>query len=122
MIGRMFGNAGNVEVEDLVKDFGQLLSEGEQVQIGFKLARDTFIFTDRRMILVDVQGITGKKKEYLSIPYDKITMFSVESAGHFDRDAELKLWIGSNPKPLEKTFNKSVDIYAVQQVIAAKSK
>ena len=46
--------------------------------------------------------MTGRKKEYLSIPYSKITMYSVETTGTFDLDAELKLWIGSNSQPMEK--------------------
>ena len=122
MFDRLLGNAGVLSIEDMVNDFAQLLAEDEEFQIGFKVMRDTFLFTDRRLVLVDVQGMTGRKKEFLSIPYDKITMYSVESAGFLDRDADFKLWVGSNPNPIEKKFNKSVDIYAVQQVLAAKSK
>lgn len=117
MFGRLIGNAGVVSHEALQRDFGKLLAENEQVQAGFKVIRDTWIFTDRRLILVDVQGMTGRKKEYLSIPYGKITMYSVETTGAFDLDAELKLWIGSNPQPIEKKFNKSVDVYAVQGLL-----
>ena len=118
MFGRLLGNAGAVSVERLEKDFGKLLGEGEAIHAGFKVFRDTWIFTVNRLILVDVQGMTGRKKEYLSIPYGKITMFSVETTGTFDLDAELKIWIGSNPQPIEKKFNKSVDIYAVQGLLA----
>jgi hypothetical protein len=122
MFDRLLGNAGVMSIEDMEKDFGQLLAEDGEFQIGFKVMRDTFLFTDRRLVLVDVQGMTGRKKEFLSIPYDKITMYSVESAGFLDRDEDFKLWVGSNPNPIERKFNKSVDIYAVQQVLAAKSK
>lgn len=122
MFDRLLGNAGVISTEDMDKEYGQLLAEDEEFQIGFKVMRDTFLFTDRRLVLVDVQGMTGRKKEFLSIPYDKVTMYSVESAGFLDRDADFKLWVGSNPEPIEKKFNKSVDIYAVQQVLAAKSK
>ncbi len=118
MFGRLLGNAGAVSVDNLQRDFGILLGEGEAIHAGFKVFRDTWIFTAKRLILVDVQGMTGRKKEYLSIPYGKITMFSVETTGTFDLDAELKLWIGSNPQPIEKKFNKSVDIYAVQGLLA----
>jgi len=117
MLGRLIGNAGAVSSERIQRDFGRLLADDEQVYAGFKVIRDTWIFTDRGLILVDVQGMTGRKKEYLSIPYGKITMYSVETTGAFDLDAELKLWIGSNPQPIEKKFNKSVDVYAVQGLL-----
>lgn len=117
MFGRLLGNAGAIDSENLQRDFGRLLADDENVYAGFKVIRDTWIFTDRRLILVDVQGMTGRKKEYLSIPYGKITMYSVETTGTFDLDAELKLWIGSNPQPIEKKFNRSVDVYAVQGLL-----
>ncbi|PPT04994.1 hypothetical protein CKA32_005598 [Geitlerinema sp. FC II] len=68
--------------------------------------------------MVDIQGLTGRKIEYLSIPYSKITRFSIETVGNFDLDAELKLWIGSDPVPIEKKFNKKVDIYDLQYILA----
>ena len=117
MLGRLLGNAGAVSSENLQREYGKLLAEGEGIHAGFKVIRDTWIFTDRRLILVDVQGMTGRKREYLSIPYSKITMYSVETTGAFDLDAELKLWIGSNTQPIEKKFNKSVDVYAVQGLL-----
>ena len=118
MFGRLLGNAGAVGVESLQRDYGKLLGDGEAIHAGFKVFRDTWIFTSSRLILIDVQGMTGRKKEYLSIPYGKITMFSVETTGTFDLDAELKLWIGSHTQPIEKKFNKSVDVYAVQGLLA----
>ena len=119
MFSRLIGNAGVIDEETVRSDFGILITDDEEIQIGFKVIRDSFIFTDKRLIIVDVQGVTGRKKEFLSIPYDKITMYSIETAGRFDLDAELKLWIGSDTKPLEKQFNKSVNIYELQSVLAA---
>jgi hypothetical protein len=65
-----------------------------------------------------VQGMTGRKIEYLSIPYNKITKFSIETAGRFDLDAELKIWVGSDTIPIQKKFNKKVNIYDLQKVLA----
>ena len=59
----------------------------------YGLARDVFIFTNMRLILVDKQGFSGKKVEYQSIPYKSIERFAVETAGTFDLDAELKIWV-----------------------------
>jgi hypothetical protein len=114
----LLGNAGVVDPQKLANDYGRLLAEGESIDVGFTVLRDTFIFTTKRLILVDIQGITGKKIEYLSVPYSKITKYSIETAGTFDLDAELKIWVGSDPVPVSKKFNKSVNIYDLQQVLA----
>ncbi|MGO4772373.1 PH domain-containing protein [Flavobacterium sp. W22_SRS_FK3] len=115
----ILGNAGSVSQEDLLKKYGQLLTDNEDIEMGFKLIRDTFIFTNKRLILVDVQGITGSKTEYKSISYKSITRFSVETAGTFELDAELKIWVSSEQQPsIVKQFNKSVNVYEVQKVLA----
>ena len=77
------------------------------------------MFTNRRLVLVDKQGLTGSKVEYHSIPYRSITHFSVETAGHFDLEAELKIWISGVPTPIQKQFNKRLSIYEVQTVLAS---
>ncbi len=64
MLGRLLGNDGVLSSEGIQRDFGRLLADDEHVCAGFKVIRDTWIFTDRRLILVDAQGMTGRKKEY----------------------------------------------------------
>ena len=119
LLSTLFGNASQVDVDKIIKDYEAILFEGESVECAFILVRDVYIFTTKRLILVDKQGITGRKVEYLSIPYKSITRFSVETAGHFDLDAELKIWISSATEPtIEKTFNKSANIYQVQKILA----
>lgn len=71
---------------------GDLLIEDENLFATFKGIRDMVIFSNRRVISVNVQGLTGKKKDYTSLPYSKIQAYSVESAGTFDRDTELELY------------------------------
>jgi hypothetical protein len=101
------------------KEYGKLLIEGESIELGFKLIRDTFIFTTKRLILVEKQGITGSKIEYKSIIYKSISRFSIETAGTFDLEAELKIWVSSETNPsIVKQFNKSVNVYDVQNVLA----
>jgi hypothetical protein len=119
LFSAILGNAGSVNLDELSKKYGQLLIDGEEIELGFKLIRDTFIFTNKRLILVDVQGLTGSKTEYKSINYKSITRFSIETAGTFDLDAELKIWISSETMPsIKKQFNKSVNVYDVQKVLA----
>lgn len=114
----LLGNASNYSAEQAEKEYGHVLAKGESISVAYKLVRDMFIFTPLRLILVDVQGVTGKKIEVRSIPYKSITSFAVETAGHLDLDAELKIWISGETGPIEKKFNKAVNIYEVQSVLA----
>jgi hypothetical protein len=115
----LLGNAGAVSRDELKKQYEKLLIEGEIIELGFKLIRDTFIFTNKRLILIDKQGITGSKVEYQSVSYKSITRFSVETAGTFELDAELKIWVSSEQEPsIRKQFNKSVNVYDVHKVLA----
>lgn len=119
LFSALMGNAGAVSSEELKRNFGQLLIANEEVELGFKLLRDTFIFTNKRLIIIDIQGLTGSKTEYLSVAYKSISRFSVETAGTFDLEAELKIWISSETHPsIKKKFNKSVNVYEVQNVLA----
>ena len=121
LINKLMGNASEVSTEKLNEKYARLLVEDEQVELGFKLLRDTFMFTNRRLILIDVQGLTGSKVEYKSLPYKNISRFSLETAGTFDLDAELKIWISSEDTPsVSKKFNKSIDVYEVQKYLAGK--
>jgi Bacterial PH domain len=108
----------SAETKKLYTEYGQLLADGEIIETAFTVLRDVFLFTNKRLILVEVQGISGKQIEYLSVPYSRIAKFSVLSGGSFDLNAELKLWVGSDTIPLEKKFNKDVNIYEVQKVLA----
>ncbi|MCL5245396.1 PH domain-containing protein [Cellulophaga sp. 20_2_10] len=121
IFNKLLGNASEVSVEKLNEKYRRLLIDGEQVELGFKLVRDTFMFTNKRLILIDVQGITGSKAEYKSMPYKSISRFSLETAGTFDLDAELKIWISSENLPsVSKKFNKSIDVYEVQKYLGSK--
>ena len=117
LMSGLIGNAEKMDVEQAQQDYGRLLGEGEQIRAAYLLIRDAFVFTNRRLLLVDKQGMTGKKIEYHSIPYRSITHFSVETAGNFDLDAELKIWLSGTPEPVQKQFGKGVDIYEVQAIL-----
>ncbi|NKI27606.1 PH domain-containing protein [Arenibacter sp. 6A1] len=121
LLNKLIGNASEVSIESLNEQYGRLLIENEKIELGFKLLRDTFMFTNKRLILIDVQGITGSKVEYKSISYKSISRFSLESAGSLDLDAELKLWISSESTPsVSKKFDKTIDVYEVQKYLAEK--
>ena len=118
ILSGLMGNASEVDVATLQTEFAQVLTEGERIEKAFQLIRDMFVFTDKRLIFVNRQGLSGSKVEYQSIPYRSITRFSIETAGTFDLDAELKIWLTGNPAPVQLQFNKKLSIYAVQSVLA----
>lgn len=121
LFNKLLGNASEVSTEKLSEKYGRLLIDTEQIELGFTLFRDVFMFTNKRLILVDIQGITGSKVEYKSMPYKSISRFSLETSGTFDLDAELKIWISSEDLPsVSKKFNKSINVYEVQKYLAAK--
>ena len=118
LLDGLLGNASEVDASKLQTEFAQVLAPGERIEKAYQLIRDTFVFTDKRLIFVNRQGMTGKKVEYQSIPYRSITRFSIETGGTFDLDAELKIWLTGNPAPIQLQFNKKLSIYAVQSVLA----
>jgi hypothetical protein len=118
LLSRLLGNASEADVAEVEEYLEKILAEGEKVQQAFTLVRDLFIFTDRRFIMVDKQGMTGMKTEYHSIPYRAITHFSVETAGPTDLDSELRIWVSSSQSPIQKTFRRGSAIFEVQQALA----
>ncbi len=119
LFSALMGNAGAIEPSKLNEKYSRLLIPEESIEAGFKMIRDTFIFTNKRLIIIDIQGITGSKISYFSVNYRSISRFSVETAGSFDLDAELKIWISGEHQPsISKRFNKKVDIYEVQKILA----
>jgi len=118
LVNAIFGTASAIDPAELQTEMAPVLIENEEITGAFKIVRDLFIFTQCRLILVDKQGITGKKVEYHSVPYKSISQFSVETAGRFDMDSELKIYISSNPHPIKKEFKKGTDIVQLQKLLA----
>ncbi|MCF6137399.1 PH domain-containing protein [Pseudalkalibacillus berkeleyi] len=114
----LMGNASEADLNAVAKDLELIITDEERVEKAFKIIRDLIVFTDKRLILIDKQGVTGKKVEYHSIPYRSVTHYSVETAGTFDMDAELKIYISGHSQPLSKQFRKDKSIYDVQRSLA----
>lgn len=92
-----FQNASFLKLKPVSdRDFADMISPmfipGEQIVQSFRGIRDGVVFTNKRIFTINVQGITGKKKDFTSLPYSKIQAYSVETAGVLDLDSELDLW------------------------------
>ncbi len=117
IISGALGNASEIDVERVEKEFEQILVPGEIIAKAYSLVRDLIVFTNKRLVLVDKQGLTGKKTEYLSIPYKNIHRFAKETAGHLDLDAELKIWLSVESEPLAMQFKRGKGIHEAYQTL-----
>ncbi|MBM7636679.1 PH domain-containing protein [Streptococcus saliviloxodontae] len=120
ILSGIIGNASHKDSRKVEQQLETILIPGEQVNLAFSLVRDLIVFTDKRLILVDIQGVTGKKTSYKSLPYRSISRFTVETSGHFDLDAELKIWVSSALEPAEVLqFKSDQSVVEIQQALAA---
>ncbi len=111
-------NATPLAVADVRSEYTALLAPGEQMLHAFKFVRDQIFFTSKRIITVNVQGMTGKKVEVASIPYRAVTGFSVETAGSFDLDADIKIHVSGRAKPIELELSRAADTKSLQMTLA----
>lgn len=102
------------KVNKHVKDF---LIDGEEIIGVFKTVRDQLVFTNKRVIAINVQGITGKKTDYTSIPFSKVQTFSIETAGVLDLDCELEIFISSIGK-IRFEIRGSFDIVRFSRILS----
>ena len=103
-------------------DFGEkvqdLLLEGEEIVDAFKTMRDGVVFTSKRIIVVNVQGMTGSKKDFTSLPYSKIIAYSIETSGTFDLDSELQLYFSALGK-VKFEFSGKTNMVEISRVISS---
>ena len=118
LISGLMGHASEISIEKLQEEFSPILIEGEVLEKAFKVIRDMYVFTNKRLIFVEKQGVTGSKVEYQSIPYKSIIRFSKESSGLLDFDAELKIWLSGMHDPIKKEFKKDNNINEVYQLLS----
>lgn len=97
-------------------DLGLIPVDGEQAWAAYETFRDSAIFTNKRLIVRDAQGITGKKVEIYSLPYSSIKMWSSENAGKIDFNAEIELWTRAGH--IKVKLNKGVDIRKLDHLIS----
>ena len=113
-----FFSATEISVDDVQRDYAPILIPGENVLAAFKTVRDLVFLTNYRLALVDVQGLTGRKVDVQSIPYKSIVRYSVETAGTFDLDADIKIWVSGSAAPIEVKIGRGSNTVGVQQILA----
>ena len=97
-------------------DVNSIMTRGEEALVAYKTFRDSAIFTTKRLIIRDAQGLTGKKTEIYSLPYKSIDMWSTENAGTFDMDAEVELWTRAGHIKIK--LNRKIDVRQIDSLIA----
>jgi hypothetical protein len=117
-----FNNAAFVKLgvwdpNSAAAELAPVLVPNERILAAFKGMRDSVTFTDKRIIALNVQGMTGKKKDFSSLPYSHVQAWSVETAGVMDRDSELEMWFSGLGK-VKLEFAGGVDIKGLGTLIA----
>jgi hypothetical protein len=106
-----------VDADKVEGRVGPLLVDGERIVAAFKAIRDSVVFTNKRVIAINVQGIMGKKVDFTSLPYSKVQAYSIETAGTFDFDSELDLFFSGIGK-VRFELKGSYDIVGLSKLIA----
>ena len=112
-----FARLKKVNNDQFGKMIEDLLIDGEDIIGTYQSIRDGVVFTNKRIIAINVQGITGKKKDFTSIPYSKISTYSLETAGTFDLDAELELYLSGVGK-VKFEFTGSTVVKSICKMIS----
>ena len=110
----------SVDYDKYAKLVDQLLIDGEEPIYAFTTVRDGLVFTNMRVIAINIQGVTGKRRDFTSLPYKRIQAFSIETAGHFDLDSELQL-VFSGLGTVIFEFTGASNVKEIAQLIAANS-
>ncbi|MGL4336526.1 MAG: PH domain-containing protein [Turicibacter sp.] len=117
LFAQLAGNSVEVSVDKIDDRLKRVIFEGEQILYAFKSFRDYVVMTNKRLIISDVQGVTGSKMEYLTVPYSKISAYSLEAAGTFDMDVDFKVFV-SGYGTIEKKIAKGVDVTQLSKILA----
>lgn len=124
MMNAIIGAAGLMSEEDKAEFADKMLLDGEGIVAAFKTRRDSYVFTEHRVLFEDVKGLTGKKRSIISIPYDKISAYSVETAGFLDTDGELRIYISGyhggrdEQTMIKKEVRDHVDVYLLHAILS----
>lgn len=112
-----FARLKKVDSNSFDKMVLEFIISGEEIIGAYQSVRDGVIFTNKRIIAINIQGVTGKKKDFTNIPYSKITVFSLESSGVFDLDSELEIYVSGLGK-IKFQFTGSTNVKDICKLIS----
>lgn len=112
-----FLNLKAIDIKEVRSEVENLMIDGEKMLYAFQTIRDQVVFTNNRIFVINVKGITGKKIAYFSYPYSKIQYYGIETAGLLDIDSELIVAF-SNGEKLQFDFKSNVDIKSISSLIS----
>lgn len=118
LLSGLMGHASAVSVDKVREEFAPILIDGEELVAAYKILRDRFVFTNKRLILVTRESVTSTKAEYLTIPFSRIVRFSKESSGLLDLDAELTIWVQGDPTPIKREFHKDQSVNDIYRLLS----
>ncbi len=113
-----FFSAGDLNAEQATTEYQHVLLDGERIIAAFRTIRDTILLTNLRLLYVNVQGLTGSKVEFQSIPWRSVIRFSIETAGTFDLDADMKIWVSGAAAPIEAKISRRSDPHRIQRLMS----
>jgi hypothetical protein len=111
-------SADDLDPEKAATEFQHVLLPGENVVAAFRTIRDSVLLTDLRLVYVNVQGLTGSKIDLQSIPWRSVVRFSIETAGTFDLDADMKIWVSGAAAPIEAKISRRSDPNKIQRIMS----
>lgn len=112
-------NLKPISNDEVRSEVDGLLIAGEQIEFAFKTIRDQLVFTNKRIISIDVQGLTGKRKSYATMPYSKIQYFSIQTPGFMELFPDSELFIMfSNSFTAKFEFKGAVDIGKIGRMLS----
>jgi hypothetical protein len=118
LLNKILGNAVEADPSKYQSELSAILLSNEQVTKAYELIRDRIIFTNERLLLINVQGITGSKTSFVSYPYSSIKVYSMENAGTLDTDCEIKLFIQGLHEPVSLSFKKGTDLNPIYRTLS----
>ncbi len=113
----IFNNTGANE-EKIEKQYEKMLAEGEEVIIAYRLVRDLIVLTNLRLMTIDKQGVTGKKKLITSYPLFKLCRYQIENSPYFDIDSEVKIWFDGVNEPVKFTLSKGTSVFEFDKFLS----
>lgn len=117
LIQRLIGTATPVSAAGIESLFRAHMIRGEEILVSYRLLRDALIFTNLRVVLVDVQGVTGAKQTFRSVPYHAISYYLVESAGTLGVDARIRIYVASGVAAIEKRLHRGADVAGINRLL-----